>query len=145
MASYAYFDGTEWVENVDAKGIKNLAKVGVIRPETLIRLPGGKEVSALKISGIDFSNADNTDVDGPEETTQPESQPSAAINPLTMLPFKSPKKQQPKDISDSDKKTKRRIHRLPHRYETIILIAKIFFVAIAVIGIFRGLKRLIRS
>lgn len=52
---YAYFDGENWIENVDARGIKNLASVGTIQPKTLIRMPNGKEVTADKITGLVFA------------------------------------------------------------------------------------------
>ena len=54
MAGYAYFDGTHWVEGVTGAQIKALAAQGIIAPSTLIRMPNEKEVTADKITGLEF-------------------------------------------------------------------------------------------
>ena len=51
---YAYFDGTQWIET-NAREIKALAKNGIIKPDTWIRMPGGRDVTADKITGLEFA------------------------------------------------------------------------------------------
>lgn len=54
--SYAYFDGSMWIEGLTAHQIKGLASNGVIKRDTLVRIPNGKEVFARIINGIEFGN-----------------------------------------------------------------------------------------
>jgi len=53
---YAYFDGKEWVE-LDAQGLKNLAKIGTVKRNTCVRLPDGREVDAEKIQSLEFGES----------------------------------------------------------------------------------------
>jgi len=53
---YAYFYGQKWIE-CDAKGLLNLAKIGVVKRNTRVFLPDGREVDAEQIPGLEFGES----------------------------------------------------------------------------------------
>ena len=53
LIMYAYFDGKEWIE-CDAQGLKSLAKIGVVKRDTRVRLPDGREFYAANIPELEF-------------------------------------------------------------------------------------------
>jgi hypothetical protein len=56
---YSYFDGNNWIQVVNGREILRLATIGTITPETIIRLPDGREVAARRINGIFFGGVED--------------------------------------------------------------------------------------
>ena len=55
---YAYFDGNDWVSGLSARDIQQLAKIGTIKSDTIVRLPNDQKIEASKIAGIAFPTDD---------------------------------------------------------------------------------------